>query len=241
MARRTKEQAAITRCSILDAAERLFVKQGVARTTLQDIASAAGVTRGAVYWYFDDKAVLFNEMIQRATWPFEVELARLDRSDNTRPLVHLREFLLSSLRRTACDPHVQRVFEIVTSKVEMNDEMEPLAAFLKANIENWISVVGSRIAAARENGSVHARLNDHLVARAMWAMFDGLIRNWIFDRTRFDIVELGEAMLDVYLLGLQSYSAGKEGLAASPDVPGGVLQELPDRFDMAKKSPCDFS
>ncbi len=49
MARRTKEEAAATRDSILDAAEQLFVEQGVSRTTLQHIASAAGVTRGAIY------------------------------------------------------------------------------------------------------------------------------------------------------------------------------------------------
>jgi AcrR family transcriptional regulator len=45
MARRTKEDALATRDSILDAAEQLFVKQGVSGTTLQHIATAAGVTR----------------------------------------------------------------------------------------------------------------------------------------------------------------------------------------------------
>ena len=40
MARRTKEEAAATRDSILDAAEKLFVEQGVSRTTLQHIATA---------------------------------------------------------------------------------------------------------------------------------------------------------------------------------------------------------
>ena len=60
MARRTKEEAAATRDSILDAAEKLFVEQGVSRTTLQHIATEAGVTRGAIYWHFDDKSALFN-------------------------------------------------------------------------------------------------------------------------------------------------------------------------------------
>jgi TetR/AcrR family acrAB operon transcriptional repressor len=55
MVRRTKEEAAATRDSILDAAEILFAKNGVSRTTLQHIATAAGVTRGAIYWHFVDK------------------------------------------------------------------------------------------------------------------------------------------------------------------------------------------
>jgi TetR/AcrR family acrAB operon transcriptional repressor len=60
MARRTKEDALATRDSILDAAELLFVEQGVSRTTLQHIATAAGVTRGAIYWHFLDKGAMFN-------------------------------------------------------------------------------------------------------------------------------------------------------------------------------------
>ena len=47
MVRKTKEDALATRDSILDSAEQLFVTQGVAHTTLQHIATAAGLTRGA--------------------------------------------------------------------------------------------------------------------------------------------------------------------------------------------------
>src|ERR1700712_1304134 len=55
MVRRTKEEAAETRNSILDAAERVFFEKGVSRTTLADIALEAGVTRGAIYWHFANK------------------------------------------------------------------------------------------------------------------------------------------------------------------------------------------
>ena len=61
--RRTKEEALATRNGLLDAAERLFLEQGVAGTSLNDIAVAAGTTRGAIYWHFRDKADLFNAMM----------------------------------------------------------------------------------------------------------------------------------------------------------------------------------
>ena len=60
MARRTKAEAQATRNALIDAAERLFDSRGVSRTSLQDIAQAAGATRGAIYWHFKDKADLFN-------------------------------------------------------------------------------------------------------------------------------------------------------------------------------------
>lgn len=54
MVRRTKEEAQETRQQILEAAEKAFHARGVARTTLADIAKLAGVTRGAIYWHFQD-------------------------------------------------------------------------------------------------------------------------------------------------------------------------------------------
>ncbi|MDP1673909.1 MAG: TetR family transcriptional regulator, partial [Burkholderiales bacterium] len=56
MARRTKDEAVETRNQILDAAEKVFSARGVSRTSLADIAEAASVTRGAIYWHFKDKA-----------------------------------------------------------------------------------------------------------------------------------------------------------------------------------------
>ena len=66
MARRTKEDAATTRELLLDAAEREFCERGASRTSLAEVASAAGVTRGAVYWHFRDKSDLFSAMCARA-------------------------------------------------------------------------------------------------------------------------------------------------------------------------------
>ena len=74
MARRTKEDALITRDQILDAAERVFLRRGVARTALQEIADEAHLTRGAIYWHFQNKADVFDAMLQRVTLPMVTRL-----------------------------------------------------------------------------------------------------------------------------------------------------------------------
>ena len=48
-----------TKNAILESALRLFSRRGYERTSLSDIAKYAGVTRGAIYWHFDDKKELF--------------------------------------------------------------------------------------------------------------------------------------------------------------------------------------
>ena len=59
---RTKAEAEETRNSILSAAERVFFEKGVSTASLDDVAKAAGVTRGAIYWHFSNKTDLFLEL-----------------------------------------------------------------------------------------------------------------------------------------------------------------------------------
>ena len=65
MARRTKEQSEQTRNTLIDTSFRLFCEKGYSKTTLEEIAAASGVTRGALYWHFKGKedilVTIFNE------------------------------------------------------------------------------------------------------------------------------------------------------------------------------------
>ena len=50
---------------ILDAAFRAFSKKGIVKTSIDDIAVEAGLTKGGVYWYFKDKREVYLSMIER--------------------------------------------------------------------------------------------------------------------------------------------------------------------------------
>ncbi len=204
MARRTKEEAAATRDSILDAAEKLFVEQGVSRTTLQHIATAAGVTRGAIYWHFDDKGALFNAMMERAILPLEAEMQVLDQVESDDPLVDLRNHMLAVLDRTVNDPGARRVFEIATLKVEFVGEMDAVRQRRKDNMANWMARAERRIGLAIDRGLISRDVNPTQVALGLWTMIDGLIRNWMFDPQEFDLLALGKCVIDPYLDGLRA-------------------------------------
>ena len=204
MARRTKEEAAATRDSILDAAEKLFVEQGVSRTTLQHIASAAGVTRGAIYWHFDDKGALFNAMMERAILPLEAEMQVLDQAESDDPLGDLRNYMLAVLRRTVEDPGARRVFEIATLKVEFVGEMDAVRQRRQQNMANWMNRAEGRIRAAAEKGLIASKVEPGNIGLALWIMIDGLIRTWMFDPQGFDLLQIGRCVIDPYLDGLRA-------------------------------------
>ncbi|MGN1393081.1 MAG: TetR family transcriptional regulator [Succinivibrionaceae bacterium] len=62
MVRKTREEAQKTKESIMDIALDIFCEKGYEKTNLSDIAKRANVTRGAIYWHFENKDELFIEI-----------------------------------------------------------------------------------------------------------------------------------------------------------------------------------
>jgi AcrR family transcriptional regulator len=116
MVRRTKEDAEKTKEMLLDAAELVFLEQGVASASLNAIAQAAGVTRGALYWHFENKEALFNAMHARVRLPMDELYERALKAGN--PLKALRESCIQALIRMGQDEHVQRVYTILLTRCE---------------------------------------------------------------------------------------------------------------------------
>ncbi|MEO8023585.1 TetR family transcriptional regulator [Polaromonas sp.] len=203
MVRRTKEEALATRHKLLDAAEQLFQAQGVSRTSLQDIARRAGVTRGAVYWHFKDKADLFNAMMDRVILPLEESFqGRLGQQAETDPLARIYSGVMDALIRIAGDPQARRVFEVATHKVEYVDELQALRLRHLKSRSDFLAQVEHGLQAAAERHSVALAIPAATAAQGMHAIIDGLIQSWLLESTAFDLVALGRDVLDVYLRGL---------------------------------------
>ncbi len=69
---KAKEDAMITRQTILDAAFKCFFEKGFRMTSLDMIAKEASVTRGAVYWHFKDKSDLYREVVKNTLYENDV-------------------------------------------------------------------------------------------------------------------------------------------------------------------------
>ena len=201
MARRTKEEAQATRSHILDTAERVFEQRGVSGTSLNEIAKAAGLTRGAIYWHFQNKADLFNAMMERATLPLEQADIAGFKGPNTTPAQICAGFV-DVLRRVVHDPQLRRVFEIATHKVEYVGEMD---AVRKRQVE-WrsecVADIERALKRARRAGELQPGVAPRSAALGLLALFDGLLTSWMLERGSFDLPRAGAQVFDVYLAGL---------------------------------------
>jgi AcrR family transcriptional regulator len=71
----------VTREQILDSSLRLFSEKGFARTSVRDIAQAAGITDAAIYYHFASKRDLFDALIEERG--FTTALESLERAEIT--------------------------------------------------------------------------------------------------------------------------------------------------------------
>lgn len=201
MARRTKEDAQATRSNLLDAAERLFHVKGVSRTSLADIATEAGTTRGAIYWHFKDKGDLFNAMMERVKLPLEEACRLHDDNPDIAPLERLRDNMVRVLHKIVHDEWTLRVFEIAMHKVEYVDELSNVQERHLSACDEFRDTLRQDIEASAHAQGAVLRMPAAEAAVGLHALFDGLLQNWILDR-RFDIESVGRATMDAYLCGL---------------------------------------
>ena len=61
---------------ILDAALELFCKKGYSATTLEQVAKTAGISKGTLYLYYDNKEELFRSMVRELLLPHVEEFER---------------------------------------------------------------------------------------------------------------------------------------------------------------------
>jgi TetR/AcrR family transcriptional regulator, acrAB operon repressor len=202
MARRTKEDALETRQRLLDAAEHVFQAKGVSATSLNDIAIAAGTSRGAIYWHFKDKADLFNAMMDRVVMPMQCALEWEEPDPGDDPLPRFKKALRQAMRQTVADPQTRRVFEVATHKVEYVDSLCAVRArhldVQRAMVERMRRILQQSAAVQGRSLTVPAGV----AAQGLHALVDGLIQNWLLNPGAFALEASGSKAVDAYLRGV---------------------------------------
>jgi len=204
MARRTKVEAQATRERLLDSAESLFREHGVTRTSLAEVATAAGLTRGAVYWHFKDKADLFRAMCDRATLPLETQFEHASADIAVDPLGVLRELSIGALRALADDPRAQNVFEIVFHKSELVDELAGLATSHRQERCACLAQIEDIVRGAAAAGQLPDDIDAALATQGLHALMVGIMHEWVLDPSAYDLGKAAPGLIDMFLAGLKT-------------------------------------
>jgi len=182
MVRKTKEDAELTRQRLIDAARQVFLQRGVSRTTVEHIAAAAGVTRGAVYWHFSNKTELFRAMREQVLLPL------IDRMDDTLlvegpedPLARIERFLNGTVQFLSEDLTTRQTYEIMMIKCEYVDEFAEVLPQILQNCTGIVNKMRLTYERAKIKGLLRDDADSAQLAMDTHLFFTGLLHMWVKD------------------------------------------------------------
>lgn len=204
MARKTKVEAEGTREKILDAAEQLFFSNGVTETSLERIAEAAGVSRGAIYWHFSDKVDLFKALHERIRLPQEDIIEQASVEGHPDPLGLVEQIALACLQIITSDARRQRVYAILLFRCDYVGEMaealkrqQDADAAMRARLLRIFTM-------ARDDGSLNPNWTSDVAARVFDAMMRGLWADWLRYGQDFNLLSVGAKCIEELFVSLRA-------------------------------------
>jgi TetR/AcrR family acrAB operon transcriptional repressor len=200
--RRTKEEAAVTRATVLKAALTVFSAKGYAAATLDDVATAAKVTRGAIYWHFKGKADLYNMLVEELSARGASVVQEAVAQGGTLIDI-LRRVFVSQCALIEDDKEARAVMELALFKTGLNSDLGPGR---KQQIDAGNALIVG-IADAMRMGISQGILRDDMdptdMARAFIAFENGAIQQWLASPKSFSLKKSAESFADILIKGLQ--------------------------------------
>lgn len=182
MVRQTKENAEITRQRIIDAAREAFLSRGVSRTSMEQIATQAGVTRGAIYWHFSNKTELFSAMREQVLLPLIDRMddnLLIENSDD--PLGQIGNFLYGTIQALNECTHTRQTFEIMMVKCEYVEDLSQVLEQTLCNCERITQKIEQLYERAKAKGQLKPTDSHTVLAMDTHLFFSGLIHLWVKD------------------------------------------------------------
>jgi TetR/AcrR family fatty acid metabolism transcriptional regulator len=160
---------------ILDAAVRVFARQGFHHCRVSDVADEAGVAYGLVYHYFDSKEEILNTLFLERWGIMLGAIGEIDARDlpSRDKLRSIAGFIIDSYRH---DPDLMKVII-----VEVTRAANSFGAVHLEEIRKAYDGIAAIVEAAREEGSFKSGIPSEFAAMCFYGAIEQLLTGWIFE------------------------------------------------------------
>jgi TetR/AcrR family transcriptional regulator, fatty acid metabolism regulator protein len=191
---------------ILDAAIRVFARQGFHRTRVSDIADEAGVAYGLVYHYFKSKDQVLNELF---TERWSLLLAAIEEADREQPSPHeklaaVASFIVDSYRH---DPDLMKVIVVEVTRAANSFGRTHLPEINRA-----YEMIAKIVADAQAEGAFRDDIDPLFVSMWFYGAIEQLLSGWVFELIPSDDGDFERAkhmLVDTICGGLEPRSSAR--------------------------------
>jgi AcrR family transcriptional regulator len=172
---------------ILDAAVRVFARQGFHTCRVSDIADEAGVAYGLVYHYFSSKEQILDTLFLER-WDImleaiaEADASRLSARDK---LAAIAGFVVDTYRH---DPDLMKVII-----VEVTRAANTFGRTHLGKIRDAYALIAAIVARAQDEGAFRPEITPEFAAQAFYGSIEQVLSGWIFESEPVGEDELGQA------------------------------------------------
>jgi AcrR family transcriptional regulator len=169
------QQAIEKRRLILDAAVRVFAREGFHGCRVADIADEAGVAYGLVYHYFRSKDEILDTLFLERWGLMLEEIARVDAEPAPvrEKLAAIAGFIIDSYRY---DPDLMKVIIVDVTRAANSFGRSHLDEIREA-----YELIGGIVASAQKSGELRSDITPTFAAMAFYGAVEQVLSGWIFD------------------------------------------------------------
>ena len=202
MVRKSKEDAEKTRRAILEAALDVFSEKGYAKTTFDEIALRAGFTKGAVYWYFRNKAdlvaALIVEYVQRKRIEVEKSLPQNGSLDG------LLENFKVWAEMSQKDVRYAKFNRFVLCQMEWSDAViDRVDGNLKDLMRYHLEKINKVLLKSQNDGELKEGIDIEKIQHLILSSYMGIMFSSLSKKFDYDVVEMVQLGIGAIIDGIR--------------------------------------
>ncbi|MBT8358428.1 MAG: TetR/AcrR family transcriptional regulator [Desulfobacterales bacterium] len=181
---------------ILEAAVKVFAKQGFHQATISQIAKEAGVADGTIYLYFKNKDdILVQFFTFKTKQVFERFKKEVEKGKNA------KDKLLNLIR------HHLTVFQrnkdmAVLYQAETHQSNRPAEDQIKEMSKMYLDIISEIVEQGQQEDSIRKDLYMGLVKRFIIGSVDEVINTWLHSDGKYDLVSMADPLVELFIKGI---------------------------------------
>jgi TetR/AcrR family fatty acid metabolism transcriptional regulator len=187
---------------IIDAAIRVFARNGYYNSRVSDIAREAGVASGTIYLYFRTKddilVTLFREKM--AQW---LEFLRKAIAEEPDAVAKLRRLIALHFEILQDHPDLAEVVQ-----VELRQGQKFLRGEAAHEITGYLALIGSVLEEGMAAGLIRLRLPVKVATKMLFGAMDQMATSWVLGKRGYRLTDTADAVADIFLKGAASSGEG---------------------------------
>ena len=181
---------------ILEAAVKVFARQGFYQSTVAQIAKEAGVADGTIYLYFKNKDdILVNFFQYKTKQVFERFRAEVNQAESS--LDKLRNLIRRHLAEFQRDRDMAILYQVGTHQIDRLAEDQ-----IREMSKMYQDLISEIVEAGQQEGSIRKDLYVGLVKRFILGGVDEVINTWLHSEREYDLVSMADPLVELFVRGI---------------------------------------